>query len=109
MQKTIAIIQARMSSTRLPGKVMLPLAGSPVIWHVYNRAQKCKYVDEVIVATSIDKSDDELVDFLKANNMNFYRGSLDNVLKRFMDIVYEKKPQYVVRITADCPDRKSVV
>ena len=103
MQKTIAIIQARMSSTRLPGKVMLPLAGIPVIWHVYNRAQKCKYVDEVIVATSIDKSDDELVDFLKANNMNFYRGSLDNVLKRFMDIVYEKKPQYVARITADCP------
>lgn len=103
MQKTIAIIQARMSSTRLPGKVMLPLAQKPVIWHVYNRAKQCKYVDEVIVATSTDKSDDKLVDFLKANNMNYYRGSLDNVLKRFMDIIYEKKPQFVVRITADCP------
>ncbi|OSS41188.1 Spore coat polysaccharide biosynthesis protein spsF [Desulfurella amilsii] len=92
-----------MSSTRLPGKVMLPLAGKPVVWHVYNRAKQCKYVDEAIVAASTDKSDDELVDFLKANNINYYRGSLDNVLKRFMDIIYEKKPQYVVRITADCP------
>ncbi|HHS48679.1 MAG TPA: hypothetical protein ENM99_02305 [Desulfurella acetivorans] len=61
MQKTIAIIQARMSSTRLLGKVMLPLADRPVIWHVYNRAKQCKYVEEVIVATSKDKSDDEQV------------------------------------------------
>ncbi|SDC42774.1 spore coat polysaccharide biosynthesis protein SpsF [Desulfurella multipotens] len=103
MQKTIAIIQARMSSTRLPGKVMLDLAGKPVIWHVYHRALHSKYVSEVIVATSKDKSDDELVEFLKANSMNYYRGSLDNVLERFMDIIYEKKPKYVVRITADCP------
>lgn len=103
MQKTIAIIQARMSSTRLPGKVMLPLAGKPVIQHVYDRAKKCKHVEEVIVATSTDKSDDELVDYLKLNNINYYRGSLDNVLERFMDIIYQKKPKYVVRITADCP------
>lgn len=92
-----------MSSIRLPGKVMLDLVGKPVIWHVYNRASKCKYVSKTIVATSTDTSDDELVEFLKANNMNYYRGSLNNVLERFMDIIYEQKPKYVVRITADCP------
>ncbi len=103
MQKTIAIIQARMSSTRLPNKVMLPLSGKPVIWHVYNRAKRCKYVDEVIIATSVDKSDDELVDYLKQNDMAYHRGSLDNVLERFLDIIVKKQPKYIVRITADCP------
>ena len=101
--KAIAIIQARMSSSRLPGKVLMPLAGKPMIWHIYNRAEQCKYLDKVIVATSTDSTDDDLVDYCKLNNMNFHRGSLDDVLHRFLDILEKFEYPYFVRITGDCP------
>ena len=104
MKKTaIAIIQARMSSSRLPGKVMKPLAGKPIIWHIYDRASKCRYVDKVIVATSMDPSDDPLSKFCLKNAMNLYRGSLDNVLSRFTEILAKDSYSYFVRITGDCP------
>jgi spore coat polysaccharide biosynthesis protein SpsF (cytidylyltransferase family)/spore coat polysaccharide biosynthesis predicted glycosyltransferase SpsG len=99
----IAIIQARMSSSRLPGKVMKPLAGTPIIWHIYDRASKCRYVDKVIVATSMDPSDDPLSEFCLKNAMNFYRGSLNNVLSRFTEILAKESYPYFVRITGDCP------
>ena len=59
----VAVVQARMSSSRLPGKVLMPLAGRPMIWHIVQRAMACKYVDEVVVATSIEPSDDLLAEF----------------------------------------------
>ncbi|GAH65974.1 unnamed protein product, partial [marine sediment metagenome] len=99
----IAIIQAKMSSTRLPGKVLKPLAGKPIIWHIYNRAEHCKFVDKVVVATSTDSSDDPLVEFCINNNMNYYRGSLNNVLSRFIEIIENDYYPYIARITGDCP------
>jgi spore coat polysaccharide biosynthesis protein SpsF len=102
-KSAIAIIQARMSSSRLPGKVMKPLAGKPIIWHIYDRAGKCRYVDKVIVATSMDPSDDPLSEFCLKNAMNLYRGSLDNVLSRFTEILAKESYSYFVRITGDCP------
>lgn len=104
MQKSaIAIIQARMSSSRLPGKVMKPLSGKPVIWHIYKRAEKCKFIDKVIVATSTDKTDDPLVDYCRSNGLNYFRGSLNNVLSRFIEILNKNDYSYFVRITGDCP------
>ena len=91
---TVAIIQARMSSTRLPGKVLKPLAGKPMIWHIYNRAKHCNNLDEVIVATSTDRTDDVLVDYCKSNKMKFHRGSLDNVLQRYLDILEKYEYPY---------------
>jgi spore coat polysaccharide biosynthesis protein SpsF len=99
----IAIIQARMSSTRLPGKVLKPLANKPMIWHIYNRAEHCRFVDKVVVATSTDVSDDPLVEFCTKNNMNYYRGDLNNVLSRYIEIVEKDYYPYIVRITGDCP------
>lgn len=99
----IAIIQARMSSSRLPGKVLKPLAGKPMIWHIVNRAQQCNNLDRVIVATSIDQSDDALYNYCKYNNIAVHRGSLDNVLQRFLDILKKYEYPYFVRITGDCP------
>jgi spore coat polysaccharide biosynthesis protein SpsF len=101
--KSIAIIQARMSSTRLPGKVMLPLAEKPIIWHIWNRAKRCKLVDEVVVATSGDKSDDQLVSFCEKEGICCIRGSLDNVLDRFFSVLKKFPSDYIVRITGDCP------
>ena len=103
MKNAIAIIQARMSSSRLPGKVMLPLAGRPIVWHVWDRASRCKEVEEVIVATSTDISDDAIALYCQEQGINCYRGSLDNVLDRFLKVVEMHPAQYVVRITCDCP------
>ena len=99
----IAIIQARMSSSRLPGKVMMPLAGQPMIWHIVQRARDCSLVDQVIVATSTETSDDTLADFCEAADIPYKRGSLKNVLSRFINILHDDPHRYVVRITGDCP------
>lgn len=99
----IAIIQARMSSTRLPGKALLPLAGRPILWHIVQRARACREVDEVVVATSIDPSDDQLVSFCEGSGIEFHRGSLGNVLSRYTEILEKKQHDHCVRITGDCP------
>lgn len=97
------IVQARMSSTRLPGKVMLKLANKEVLWHVVKRCQKSKLVDTVIVATSSDPSDDRIEKFCKKNKFSFYRGSLEDVLDRYYNAAKKSNLNIVVRITADCP------
>lgn len=99
----IAIVQARMSSSRLPGKVLLPLANKPIIAHIVERVRLCKYVDRVIVATSKEKSDNVLSDYCLENNIDCYRGSLNNVLSRYADILQSVNYDYCVRITGDCP------
>ena len=98
----IAIIQARMSSSRLPGKVLKPLAGKAMIWHIYQRALRCELVDKVIIATSNEVSDDPLALFCEENNLNVFRGDLNNVLSRFLDILEKYPHPYFVRITGDC-------
>ncbi len=103
MEPAIGIIQARLSSQRLPGKVLKELAGYPIIWHIYKRLARCRYIDNIIVATSNDESDDPLVEFCQENQMNVFRGSLTNVMERFTKILHESKYKYFARITGDCP------
>jgi len=104
-KKIVGIIQARLSSSRLPRKVLLPLGkdGNLVIDHVYNRLQSCNYIDEIYIATSNDKSDDDLANYCLEKNYKIFRGSLDDVLKRFADVINISKASHIVRITADCP------
>jgi spore coat polysaccharide biosynthesis protein SpsF (cytidylyltransferase family) len=101
--KNIAIIQARMSSTRLPGKVLLPLSGQPVLEHVVKRVRQCKFVDKVVVATTEHNSDDLIENWCKKNNVEYYRGSLEDVLDRFYKVAKLYKAENILRITADCP------
>ena len=103
MKKAIAIIQARMGSTRLPGKVLMPLAGKPLLWHIYNRLSHCREINKIIVATTIDKSDDKIENFCKKNKIDFYRGSLNNVFKRFIDVIDKFSSEFVVRVPGDTP------
>jgi len=100
---TIAVIQARMSSTRLPGKVLHKLDGKPVLTWVIESAKKIEGVDKIIVATSNDKSDDVIAKFCKSNSVDVFRGHLEDVLSRFAAIARKYKPKYMLRITADCP------
>lgn len=103
VKKTGIIIQARMSSTRLPGKVMLKLADKEVLWHVVKRCQESKLVDTVIVATSTDPSDDKIEKFCKKYEFDVYRGNLNNVLERYYKCAKKYKLDTVIRITSDCP------
>ena len=99
----LAIIQARMSSSRLPKKVMAEISGLPMIKHIYDLCKKCNYVDKVIVATSAEQSDNELYEYCIQNKIDIYRGSLKNVLSRFVEIIDIYNPKFVVRVTGDCP------
>ena len=99
----VAIIQARMSSSRLPGKVLMPLANKPVLGHIVERLSYCKMIDKIVIATSNDTSDDLVSDYCKNKNIDFYRGSLDDVLDRYYQVGKIHHADPIVRITGDCP------
>lgn len=101
--RIVCIIQARMGSTRLPGKVLLPLAGREVLAHVLDRLSVCETLDDVIVATSLHSSDDGLVRWCDNRGVAVFRGSLDDVLDRYYRCAVHARADAVVRITADCP------
>lgn len=103
MSKTVAIIQARMGSTRLPGKVLKPILKKQLLWHLVNRVKAAKKVDEVVVATTTNKADQKIVNFCKKNNINFFEGSEKDVLDRFYQTAKKYAADIVIRVTADCP------
>ncbi len=99
----VAIIQARMGSSRLPGKSMAEIEGQPMLWHVVQRVKRAGLVDRVMVATSTNTADDAIADMCKLNGIPCYRGSENDVLDRFYSAARAEKAACVVRITADCP------
>ena len=99
----LAVLQARMSSTRMPGKVMAPVLGEPMIWRQIERTRRARSLSKVMVATSTAPSDDALAGFLLGRGVSVYRGDLDDVLGRFAGCALAHQPDYVVRLTADCP------
>jgi len=103
MTKVIAIIQARLSSSRLPGKVLLPIGGRPMLEWVVKRTHRARNVSEVVVATTIDPSDNPIVAFCMGEGFHFTRGSSHDVLDRYYQTARDYGPEIIVRITADCP------
>lgn len=101
--KVVAIIQARMGSSRLPGKVLMPLAGKPVLWHIVHRLRKCRTVDVIAIATSERSSDDPIKAFADTEGVLCVRGPEDNVLQRFAVAAGELDPDVIVRVTGDAP------
>ncbi len=101
--KTAVIIQARMGSSRLPGKVLLDIAGQPMLARVVERARWAKTVDQVIVATTTEPADDPVADFCHAHAYPCYRGSLQDVLDRYYQAARLFQVSVIVRLTADCP------
>ena len=106
---TLAILQARTSSTRLPGKVLKPLLGKPMLARQIERLKRARTLDELVVATSTDPSDDALEALSDAEGVACYRGSLDDVLDRFYRAALMRSPSHVVRLTGDCPLSDPVV
>lgn len=101
--KTVAIIQARMGSTRLPGKVLLPLGESTVLGCVIDRVAQCRELDSVVVATTERAEDNAVRTEAALHGAEIFRGSELDVLKRFNDCAEAFGADVVVRITGDCP------
>lgn len=99
----LAILQARMSSTRLPGKVLMPLLGEPMLARQIERVRRAKTIDRLVVATSNDRSDDPIAALCARLGVDCFRGSLDDVLDRFCKAAERYSPEQVVRLTGDCP------
>lgn len=101
--KVVAIIQARMAASRLPGKVLKELGHMPVLSWVVTRARRAELIDEVVVATTTDPSDDEVAAFCEALGFACTRGSMPDVLDRYYQAAKAQQADVVVRLTADCP------
>jgi spore coat polysaccharide biosynthesis protein SpsF (cytidylyltransferase family) len=101
--KTVALIQARMTSIRLPGKVMAEVAGRPLLDHVVKRAQQARTLDLVVVATSDQPADDVVARFCAEADIPCFRGSEDDVLDRYYQAAKHYAADAIVRLTADCP------
>ena len=99
----VAIVQARTSSSRLPGKVLLPLMGVPMILFQLNRLSDCKLIDSLILATSTDSTDDVLASEVANSGFQVFRGDLDDVLSRYYHCALQESASTIVRITGDCP------
>lgn len=102
-QKISAVIQARMSSSRLAGKMLLPLAGKPAILRMLERVERAYLIDEIVVATSIDGSDDPLATVVESSGHTVFRGPLDDVLARFHGAARNHPHDHIIRLTGDCP------
>ena len=101
--KVVAIIQGRMSSSRLPGKILADIAGQPMLQRVFIRTSRAATVNETVFATTTDSTDDPVEEYCDFSGIPFTRGSLYDVLDRYYQAAKESKADVVVRITADCP------
>ena len=100
---TVAIIEARMSSTRLPGKVMLRWKELTMLEVMIKRVRRCHLIDRIVVATTTNQKDDLLCEFLQTKGINFFRGSENDVLKRVYEASVAFNVDTLVSLTADCP------
>ncbi|EKF86036.1 cytidylyltransferase domain-containing protein [Methanobacterium formicicum] len=100
---TVVIIQARMGSTRLPGKIMADITGKPMLWHVIERVKKAQKIDQIVLATTKNEEDHKTACLAKECGVELYRGSQNDVLDRYFHAANQYKAELIVRITADCP------
>lgn len=101
--KIVAIVQARLGSTRLPGKVLMEVLGKPLLGYLIDRVKTAKLIHEVVVATTTLKNDDQIALFCEQMHVPCFRGSVDDVLERFLGAAQMLSADVIVRITGDCP------
>lgn len=101
--KVTAIIQARMTSTRLPGKVLMEVMGRSLLSYQIERLCFSKRINNIIIATTVNKEDDPIIELAQKEGLNFYRGSEDDVLDRYYQAAKKYNTAHIMRLTADCP------
>lgn len=107
--KVVGILQARMGSTRLPGKVLLPAAGKSLIRHMLDRVKRSSTIDELWLVTSSDSANDQLANEAEKAGVEVFRGSEDDVLSRYVAVAERTAADWVVRLTGDCPLHDPVI
>lgn len=103
MMRTVIINQARMSSTRLPGKVLKEVLGRPLLDYQVERLRRASLADELVIATTTNDADDILVEFCRKRDLAVFRGAEQDVLSRYYHAAIEHQAELVVRVTSDCP------
>jgi len=101
--RVVAIVQARMGSTRFPGKVLKPIAGKPLLWHVIRRLSRCELIDQIVIATTTNLRDHAIVQFGREHDIEVIRGPEEDVLARFAIAAETMKADYIVRVSSDAP------
>ncbi len=101
--RRVIIVQARMTSTRLPGKVLMDLCGRPMLERQLERLARCERADEVVLAVTENPADEPLVDLARRLGLRWHRGPEDDVLARYLGAAREAGAELVVRVTSDCP------
>lgn len=101
--RVVAVIQARMGSTRLPGKVLRPVAGKPLLWHIVHRLKGCRLLEDIAVATTINPADEAIVEWCNAEGITVVRGPEENVLARYATAAEKLDADVIVRVTSDAP------
>ena len=101
--KIVAIIEARMTSSRLPGKVLMQVLNKPLLYYLVLRLKQVSLIDEIVLATTINKDDDILIEFANNENINSYRGSENDVMARVIEAAKKANAGLIVEITGDCP------
>jgi spore coat polysaccharide biosynthesis protein SpsF len=102
-RKVVAIVQARMASSRLPGKVLADIEGEPMLARVVDRARRAMSLDDVVIATTTDSGDSAIVQFCERREITVFTGHPTDVLDRFYQCAKSEKLDVIVRITGDCP------
>lgn len=102
-ESVIAIIQARLNSSRLPGKVLLPVGELTVLEFIVQRLRRSKLIDDVVIATTENESDNAIIDLCKNKNIKYFRGSEEDVLSRVLDAAKQFNADIIVEVTGDCP------
>src|SRR5689334_21618443 len=103
MERVVATIEARMTSSRLPGKVLLPANGKPLLELMVERLRRCKHLDEIVIATTEDPSSDPLQQLAERLGIGCFRGSEDDVLARVLGAAQAYDADVIVELTGDCP------
>lgn len=103
MAKTVAIVQARMSSSRMPGKSLMDLAGKPLLQHVIERLGRSRLLDGIVIATTDDAADAPILEFAAKHGISAYAGDRDDVLARYLAAATQYEADIIVRVTGDCP------
>ncbi len=101
--KRVVIVQARMGSSRLPGKVLMDLDGRPMLSQQLSRLRRCERADDIVVATTRHATDDPIVELCRREDCRWFRGSESDVLERYLGAAHDAQAELVVRVTADCP------
>lgn len=101
--RKIATVEARMASSRFPGKILKDILGKPSLEHLVDRVRKSKLIDEVVIATTVNPLDDSVEEWAKSSDISFYRGSEEDVLSRVLEAAKAYQADLIVELTGDCP------